>query len=157
MKTIVIYNREMRSSESIKPPPAEHMPKTGIRRWLNADSCGIVASIVCLIHCLALPVAAIALPAFAVTHGREDLTHFLLAGFVAAFCLFAIVPGYKLHRNREVLIGMLTGVFLVMFATFIADPLMGHLWEMPIITVGNLIVVSAHIRNRKLLSVAKCC
>jgi hypothetical protein len=136
---------------------SEELPRKLLGRWLNADSLGILAAIACVVHCLALPVMAISLPALATGSGHEDLTHFILAGFVAAFCLFAIVPGYRKHRRSDVLRGMVIGLSLVLFATFIAGPMMGEAWEMPLITVGNLIVVIAHLRNRKLLSTAECC
>jgi hypothetical protein len=55
---------------------------------------------------------------------------------------------------------MLLGVSLVLFATFAANRMLGGYWEMPIITIGNFIVVAAHLRNRKLVSAltpATCC
>jgi len=100
---------------------------------------------------------AMALPALTAGSGHEDLTHYILAGFVVVFCLFAIVPGYKRHHQKEVLAGMLVGLGLVLFATFIAEPYLGELWEMPLITLGNLVVVVTHLRNRKLVSAPRCC
>lgn len=126
------------------------------RKWLDSDSFGIAAAAICLVHCLAFPVVAMSLPVLAANSAQEDLTHYALAGFVAAFCAFAIVPGYKRHRRKDVLAAMIIGVGLVMFATFIAQPLLGHVWEMPLITAGNFIVVAAHLRNRKLLSTSCC-
>ncbi len=132
-------------------------PAAPAGKWINADSLGILAAVVCAVHCLALPVMAMALPALAAGSGHDDVTHYVLAGFVVAFCLFAIVPGYKRHHHKEVLIGMLIGLSLVMFATFIAEPLLGEFWEMPLITLGNLVVVVTHLRNRKLVSAPRCC
>lgn len=126
-------------------------------KWLNADTLGILAAVVCVVHCLALPVMAMALPALTSGTAHEDMTHYVLAGFVVAFCMFAIIPGYRQHRQREVLGGMIVGLGLVLFATFVAEPFFGEAWEMPLITVGNMIVVVAHLRNRKLLSSAKAC
>jgi uncharacterized YccA/Bax inhibitor family protein len=124
---------------------------------LNADNLGILASAICVAHCLALPGFAFALPVFGASMtGNEDVTHTVLALFVVAFCLFAIVPGYRQHRQPAVLVGMIAGLSLVLFATFAVEPLLGHAWEMPIITIGNFIVMSTHLRNRKLLS-TRCC
>lgn len=151
--------------EDKKPAGATHGPLSGSApsrrrwapRWLNADSFGVLAAVVCTVHCLALPVMAMALPALVANDPAEDATHLILAGFVAAFCLFAIVPGYRKHRHKPVLVCMLVGLSLVLFATFVADPLLGEAYEMPLITLGNLIVVVAHLRNRKLLSANKAC
>lgn len=128
--------------------------------WANADNLGIIASAVCVVHCVALPIVALALPTLASRMGNDHLTHYVLALFVVAFCLFAIIPGYRRHRHSHVLAGMVLGVGLVLFATFAADGMLGPYWEMPIITLGNIIVVSAHLRNRKLLAAASpetCC
>jgi hypothetical protein len=88
------------------------------------------------------------------------LTHYVLAVFVVAFCLFAIIPGYRRHRHSHVLAGMVLGVSLVLFATFVVDDMFGPYWEMPIITLGNFLVVAAHLRNRKLVAATapgSCC
>lgn len=125
--------------------------------WANADNLGIIASVICVVHCVAVPLLALALPTLAARMGNDHVTHYVLALFVVAFCLFAIVPGYRKHRHSAVLAGMVVGVSLVLFATFVADGLLGPYWEMPIITLGNFLVVAAHLWNRKLLAPSTCC
>lgn len=118
------------------------------------DSLGILASAVCMIHCLAVPVLFTMLPSFAVhhhAHGEQDLTHILLAGWVVLFCLFAIVPGYLKHGHRKVLISMMLGLTAVLIATFHGQIGLAEAVEIPLITLGNLVVISTHIWNRKLL------
>jgi hypothetical protein len=176
MKTISIYNlsiqekwkmKQTRASTNHSANPAAtaaggvHDAEAPLKKgWVNADTLGIAASALCVVHCLALPLVAIALPALASRIGDDHLTHAILALFVVAFCLFAIIPGYRTHRHYAVLAGMASGVTLVLFATFCADSMLGQYWEMPIITVGNFLVVAAHLQNRRLLtraSVASCC
>ncbi len=125
------------------------------RRLFSADVLGIVVSTLCLIHCLLLPVLALALPSLGVHFLHDDSTHYFLAFFVATFCIVAVVPGYLRHNNKRVLTIMLSGLGLVLFATF-AHATLGENWEMPLITAGNLLVVSAHFFNRKLLASACC-
>lgn len=125
--------------------------------WMNADTLGIAASALCVVHCLALPLVAIALPALASSIGDDHITHYILALFVVAFCLFAIIPGYRQHRHYAVLFGMASGLSLVLFATFAADHVLGPYWEIPIITLGNFLVVASHLRNRKLLAATRVC
>jgi hypothetical protein len=115
------------------------------------DTLGIVASSLCVVHCLAMPVLLLALPSMTAQMLESDYTHVVLAGAVTAFCILAIVPGYMRHSNKSVLALMLAGLSLVLTATFCLH-LLGHDGlEMPIITVGNLLVVFAHLRNRRLL------
>jgi hypothetical protein len=122
--------------------------------WLlpYADTLGIFASIACLIHCLALPALLFLAPAFSRFAVHDDRTHVFLAAFVVSFCLLGILPGYLRHAQKKVLMMMLGGLSLVLFATFSSALLLGETWEIPLITVGNLLVVAAHYNNRKLLS-----
>lgn len=119
-----------------------------------ADALGIAASTLCLIHCLVLPFVVMLLPALGANFVHDDRTHYFLAFFVTAFCLMGIVPGYLRHSRRQVLLLMLSGLTMVLFATFASAHLMGEMWEIPLITAGNLMVVGAHLTNRRLLS---CC
>jgi hypothetical protein len=177
MKTIIIYNSGIqenamlmkRSKTSTNHSTSPVGNATGQlhdvdaplkKGWANADTFGIAASALCVVHCLCFPLIALALPALASHLGDDHTTHYVLALFVVAFCIFAIVPGYRRHKHGAVLTGMLLGVSLVLFATFAADRMLGGYWEMPIITIGNFIVVAAHLRNRKLVSgltPATCC
>jgi hypothetical protein len=169
MKTIIIYNRSIQeelvmrmkrskttSNHSSAPAGSAagqlHHAEAPLKNgWVNADTLGIAASTLCVVHCLALPLVALALPALASRLGNDHITHAVLALFVVAFCFFAIVPGYRRHKHGAVLAGMLTGVGLVLFATFGAESMFGPYSEMPLITIGNFMVVAAHLRNRKLL------
>jgi hypothetical protein len=76
--------------------------------------------------------------------------HEVLAGFVVSFALFAIVPGYLKHRQGVVLWGMVLGLFLVLTATFLCGATLPESLEIPEITLGNLILVATHWRNRSL-------
>ena len=88
---------------------------------------------------------------------HDETTHYLLAFFVLAFCVGAIVPGYIKHGRAPVLALMMVGLSLVLFATFFAHPLLGESAEVPLITVGNLLVITSHLLNRKLLATLDCC
>lgn len=88
---------------------------------------------------------------------HDETTHYLLALFVLTFCVSAIVPGYVKHGRLPVLALMTVGLSLVLFATFFAHPLLGESAEVPLITVGNLLVITSHLLNRKLLSTLDCC
>jgi hypothetical protein len=122
--------------------------------WLlpHADTLGMIASLACLVHCVAMPLLLMAMPALAPNYIHNDYTHFFLAFFVASFCLLGILPGYLRHSRMNVLVLMVTGLSLVLFATFAASLVLGERFEMPIITAGNLLVVLAHYRNRRLLA-----
>ena len=116
------------------------------------DSLGIVASVVCMVHCLAMPLLIGVLPAVGLTFLEGHAAHQVLAFFVVAFALAAVLPAYLKHRRTAVLLSMILGIGLVLTATFGAGNAFPESWEVPLITVGNLIVVFTHWRNRHLLT-----
>lgn len=134
--------------------PADNRRRQGgfLRLLPCADTLGICASTLCLIHCLAVPLAIALLPALAGKFVHDDRTHYFLAFFVAAFCILGVLPGYLRHSRLNVLLLMIVGLSLVLFATFLTGSALGERFEIPIITAGNLCVVAAHWRNRKLLA-----
>lgn len=119
-------------------------------RRISFDTLGIIASCLCMMHCLAMPIVISVLPVVGARWLEADWTHKLLAFFVVSFGLLAVAPGYLKHRKRSVLLGLVTGLSFVLFATFVSGILLGEEWELPLITIGNLIVVATHWHNRQL-------
>jgi hypothetical protein len=117
---------------------------------VSMDTLGIVASTVCLIHCASMPFLITLLPMIGLEFLKGHTAHRVLAFFVVAFACLAIVPGYLKHRNTPILIAMLSGVGIVLLATFGSGTLFADNLELPLITVGNVIVVITHLRNRRL-------
>lgn len=116
----------------------------------SMDTLGIAASSLCLVHCLAMPLVVGILPIIGLKFLEGHQAHVTLAFFVLTFALLAIVPGYLRHRRGDILAMMLVGVGLVLYATFVARFTLGEAAELPIITIGNLILVFTHLRNRSL-------
>ncbi len=121
---------------------------------LSFDNLGIAASTLCLIHCMAMPFVIAFLPFLGLQFLEGHQSHIWLAGFIWTFALFAIVPGYLKHRKIGILIGMIVGLSFVSLAVFGANTLIGDRAELYSITLGNLILVGVHWKNRGL---CKCC
>ena len=118
----------------------------------SLDMLGIAASSICLVHCLAMPFVITFLPLMGLQFLDGKLTHNILAAFVFSFALFGILPGYLKHHERPILIGMLLGLTLVLIATFCCGATLPEKWELPLITIGNLILVITHWHNHHLAS-----
>ncbi len=125
----------------------EHSSRQAI---VSMDSLGIIASTLCLIHCLAMPLVVAFLPLFGLQFLEGHGAHLALAGFVVAFGLLAILPGYMKHRKPAVLAGLVVGLTLVLSATFGYAVGLSESAELPLITVGNLVLVVSHLFNRQL-------
>ena len=116
------------------------------------DMLGIAASSICLIHCLAMPFVIGLLPVLGWQFLAGKLAHQILAAFVFTFALFAIVPGYLKHHKKPVLISMLIGLGLVAMVTFVCGTILPESWELPMITLGNIMLVITHWHNHHLAS-----
>jgi uncharacterized membrane protein YhaH (DUF805 family) len=111
-----------------------------------SDSLGLFTSAVCLVHCLALPLVALILPVLHLDH--DDSTHMFLALWVLIFALLALPSAIK-KENWLVVYLILTGLAAVLIATFASNMGLSHNLEAPLITVGNLLVMTGHYRNRR--------
>jgi hypothetical protein len=125
----------------------EHSSRQAI---VSMDSLGIFASTLCLIHCLAMPLVVASLPVLGLQFLEGHGAHQVLAGFVVSFGLLAILPGYLKHRKPLVLAGLVVGLALVLIATFGYVVGLPEAAELPLITVGNLVLVASHYFNRQL-------
>ncbi len=146
----------MQSSESCSVGLSEH-PHSHAGHGHNPvkpgtlDSLGIAASVICMVHCISMPLLIGVLPVIGMSFLEGHMAHRILAFFVVAFALAAVLPAYIKHRRLPVLIAMIVGVGLVLTATFGAGKAFPESYELPLITVGNLIVVFTHWRNRNLV------
>jgi hypothetical protein len=117
------------------------------------DSLGIVTSSLCLLHCLALPVLVLALPTFSHLAEHDDQTHFWLVGWVLIFACLALIAQTKHRKNSSVIALMSLGLSAVLIATFATTLGLSQTLELPLITIGNAMVIGAHHLNRK----SRCC
>ncbi|MBC7996493.1 MAG: MerC domain-containing protein [Leptolyngbya sp.] len=125
-----------------------------IKRIMSLDSLGIFASTLCLIHCMAMPFIIAFLPFLGLQFLEGEFAHRVIASFVFLFAIFAIGPGYRQHRRKDVLVFTILGLSMVAGALLIAGPYFGEQYELPFITLGNLTLVIVHLRNRKLCACA---
>jgi hypothetical protein len=113
------------------------------------DTMGVAASTLCTVHCIATALFVGLLPVIGLGFVNDPSVHQLLAIAVLFFCLTAIVPGYLRHRRTAILVLMVVGLGLVLFATFLATPVLASTFEIPIISAGNIMVIGAHWLNRR--------
>ncbi len=117
------------------------------------DSLGVATSWLCLLHCVGLPLVLLFLPTLGSHLCHDDRTHLCLAGWVLLFAVLSILPDYRKRKNFTVVSVMVLGVCAVLVATFGPKVGMSEAMEVPLITVGNLLVIGAHQLNRRL----RCC
>jgi RsiW-degrading membrane proteinase PrsW (M82 family) len=113
------------------------------------DRLGILLSALCAIHCLLTPILMITLPLIA-EEFENPLVHIVLALFVVPVGCYAFLSGYKHHKNKNIMIWGLVGVFIVGMTSLL--PIFVehfHDIEIPVMILGSLILLTAHLKNRK--------
>ena len=126
------------------------------RPWV--DRFGAWTSVLCVLHCLLTPIILSFSAVLAHLLPGDETVHRVLAIFVACFGAFALVNGYRRHRQRSVLLSLVFGLGCIFAAAWFGDDLPSHIWEVAITFVGSALMVTAHRLNHsfcKACSVAR--
>nr|WP_062536244.1 MerC domain-containing protein [Mizugakiibacter sediminis] len=117
--------------------------------WRHADRVGVTASLLCALHCAALPFVLALLPAFGLGflagHGFER-------GFVVFACTLAALTmwnGYRRHRSGRAFVLLLPGAALLL-AGLAVDLGRAPAWHAALIAGGGVLVALAHVANLRL-------
>lgn len=108
------------------------------------DRAGMAVSVLCLLHCLALPLAAIALP-FAAREALHQPTHAAVFVLALPLALLAFTGGYRHHRHiLPALLGFAGVLLLAAGLLWVAHDL-----EAVASISGGLLLVFAHVLNHR--------
>jgi len=105
------------------------------------DGIAVSASLLCLIHCLAMPVLAVSLPVLGVFVTNSLIIHALLLALAMPLGIWALARGWHRAGWLPVLLG-LAGFALMGSALFLTEP--GERW---LTITGVSLVAIAHWRN----------
>lgn len=111
---------------------------------VNWDAVGVMGSLVCLVHCLLLPLAVVVLPWLVLFEGKW--LHQGLAAVLAAPALLALIPGWRVHGRWLPGFFMAGGLTAFNSAAF-ATP---ENWETGLTVLGGLFLITAHGLNHHL-------
>lgn len=103
------------------------------------DALAIGASALCLIHCLALPVAIILLPALAAFLVVPEVFHMAALGFAVPTSVVAMATGYRRHGWLLPSLIALPAMVLLAIGALAAD----DAWTETMTTVGGALFLSA--------------
>jgi hypothetical protein len=123
----------------------------GERLWHPGDATpdGIAAALssLCLLHCLALPLVLLLLPAGAMVSGLDhgpSWLHWLLIGIAAPASVWALRRGQALHHLAQPWLLALAGFLLMAIGALLHDR---GIAEQVLTVTGGLVVAFAHWRN----------
>lgn len=110
---------------------------------INLDKIGIGASLLCAIHCAALPVLFTTLPLLGVElleNEKVELGFILFSLVVGSVALY---NGYKKHHHKKPLALFITGISLLLFANFFLEESTETIVKM----AGAATIILAHVLN----------
>jgi len=88
------------------------------REHTRGDGIGVVASVLCAIHCAVTPLLLLFAPAFA-EFWAHPASHWLVALFVVPLAVLMTIRGFRVHRKRWIVASGLVGVVLVIVGAII--------------------------------------
>ncbi|HBK47723.1 MAG TPA: MerC domain-containing protein [Xanthomonadaceae bacterium] len=120
----------------------------GLRHLL--DRFGATGSLLCAVHCAALPLLLALAPSLGLSFWLNDGVEQAIVVFVTLLGLFSLLLGYRRHRAWRAL-GMLVPGLLALWAGLLYAPL--HHSVAPhavVMTLGGTLVGVAHLVNLRL-------
>ena len=115
-----------------------------------ADKAAISLSLICAVHCLAMPLVIALLPALASYGLADEAFHTWIILAVIPLSAFALTMGCKKHRQLNVLYTGLVGLFLLCLTPLLGHELLGETGEKALTTAGAALIAASHLKNFRL-------
>lgn len=113
------------------------------------DKVGIGLSLLCLLHCLMLPLVILSLPMMARFYLGNALVHLGLALIILPVGLMSFIKGYLHHRSLRPLTIGAGALMIIALAPFAVHVLGWNLPEASMMIFGSITLIVAHLMNRR--------
>jgi len=123
----------------------------------SADSLGVWASALCVVHCAVTPVLVSMSVVMARFIPGEEKTHRTLAVGVAALGAMALVKGFRTHGRRRILGLMALGLAFIFAGAFFGGRLPAHGYEVAVTMTGSVLMICAHRMNHTFCRACRRC
>lgn len=114
------------------------------------DRTAIGLSLLCLAHCLALPIVIVLLPLISLSLLGDHSFHQVLLLLVVPISLAGIGLGFPHHRDVLVLLLGTVGMAVLLIVATYGHTMLPLAYEPWLTTLGGLILAVAHFRNFRL-------
>jgi len=122
-----------------------------------ADKAAISLSVLCAIHCLALPLVVALLPAVAASGFEDERFHVWLVLVVIPVSVVALTLGCRRHRQLGVLPLGLFGLLLLCVTPLLGHDILGESGEKALTLAGAGLIAASHVNNFLLCRAAGTC
>jgi len=124
-------------------------PRTGL-----LDRFAVLLSLVCMIHCLAIPLLAALLPIVGGVLLPDREFHWVMLGLVLPASLWALMSGCRRHRRLRVAAIGSAGLGVLIAVALFGHALFGPAGERFATSAGSTLVAVAHFLNYRHLHAA---
>ncbi|MBL6689275.1 MAG: MerC domain-containing protein [Pseudomonadales bacterium] len=114
---------------------------------LLLDRTAIGLSAICVIHCLALPIALALLPSLALVPVADESFHVFLVWLVLPTSVIALALGCKRHQRWHVVLWGVAGLTTLIFTAALDHDFLGESLEKWATVAGATLVAMGHILN----------
>ena len=115
-----------------------------------SDKSAIGLSLLCTVHCLAMPLALVLLPSIAGLPLADETFHYWMLITVLPVSAYALTVGCKKHQRYHLLLIGGLGLFILAFAAFAGHDLLGETGEKTLTVLGAVILSLGHLWNYRL-------
>jgi hypothetical protein len=129
------------------PDPTPLLPAT--------DRLGIFASLVCLVHCAAIPVLALAVPALGAAWVVGEWLGWTGIVTAAAVAVVTLPTGHVVHQRLSPLALAATGVLLLVLGELASEA--SVLAGAALSLLGSMGIISAYVTNRRFCRDCRIC
>ncbi|MES2446579.1 MAG: MerC domain-containing protein [Bacteroidota bacterium] len=112
-------------------------------RILYLDQTGVVASLVCAIHCALLPFAITILPLLGLTFLANPIFEIVMIALSLCIGLMALLTSYRSHQQKSPILLLSLGFIFIVLGHLIENT------EAVLIPIGGLMIAFAHLVNIK--------
>lgn len=115
-----------------------------------SDKSAIGLSLLCTIHCLALPLAALLLPSIAALPLADETFHYWMLLGVLPISGYALTMGCKKHQRYRLLFIGSVGLSILVLTVYAGHETLGETSEKALTVVGTMILALSHLWNLRL-------
>jgi len=115
-----------------------------------SDKSAIGLSLLCTIHCLAMPLAVVLLPSIAGLPLADEAFHYWMLIAVLPISVYALTMGCKEHQGYRLLLIGAVGLSILVFAAYAGHDLLGETGEKTLTVLGAVILSFGHLWNYRL-------
>jgi len=122
------------------------------------DKFAIGLSLLCTLHCLALPLLILLLPAVSAVFLTDEGFHFYMVMMVLPISCFSLWVGFKQHQEGKILLQGVTGLIILSITVLLGHEQLGEITEKLLTLLGSSFICYSHYLNYKVCQTEdNCC